>query len=107
MLNLCCPACGKQNIALSFAQYLKRNYTMSCKFCDYKTTSHLSFRSYFFLIVYVQIITVVTGAPLVLAILGGFWFFAAAALFSFFLLTIPPAMALHIRNLRKERSEPR
>lgn len=94
-----CSACGK-HIRLGAVQYLKRNYDVTCKFCGHKMTSKLSFRIYFFLIIYVHIVAVVTGLPFVLAFAGGDWLFAAAAVFVFFMLTVPPAMALHSRSLR-------
>lgn len=67
-------------------------------------TSELSFTNYLILIVYVQVITVFTGAIFVLALAGGYWLYAAAAVLVFFLLTVPPAMALHIRSLRASNS---
>ena len=68
-------------------------------------TSELTFTNYLILIVYVQIITMLAGAVFVLAVIGGYWLFAVVALFSFFLLTVPPAMALHSRNLRASHNE--
>jgi hypothetical protein len=92
-------------MVLGGVQYLKRRYTITCKSCGHKMTSELSFTSYLILIVYVQVITMLVGALFVLAVVGGYWLFAVVALFAFFLLTVPPAMALHIRSLGASNSE--
>lgn len=96
-----CVACGKDHVVLGGAQYLKRRRSFTCRLCGRKTTSELSFTAYLILIVYVQLVTLLAGAPFVLALAGGYWLIAAAALLTFFLLTVPPAMMLHRRSLRQ------
>jgi len=100
VLKVTCTACGSKNVVLGSLKYLNRSFAVTCNLCGHVLTSRLKFRTYLALIVYVQIIVVLTGAPFVLALAGGFWLFAAAAAFMFFLLTMPPAMALHIHSLR-------
>lgn len=95
-----CAACGNGNTVVGGVQYLKRRYSLTCRVCGHKMTSELTFKSYLFLIIYVQIVTILIGAPFVLALAGGYWLVAAAAVFAFFLLTVPPAIALHTRSLR-------
>jgi pilus assembly protein TadC len=62
--------------------------------------TELSFTSYLALLVYVHIIALLVGAPFVLSLAGGKWLFAAGALLVFFMLTVPPAAAVHARNVR-------
>lgn len=85
---------------LGGAGYLKRSYSVTCKSCGHLMISELSFKTYLMLLIYVHIVTLLVGVPFVLALAGGYWLFAVAALFVFFLLTVPPAAVLHARALR-------
>jgi hypothetical protein len=67
-------------------------------------TSELNLRTYLALTIYVQIIALLAGGLFVLALAGRLWILAAAAAFLFFLLTVPPAVALHTHKLRASNS---
>lgn len=106
LVTVPCSACGREHIVLGGAQYLKRRYSITCKSCRLRMTSELNFGTYLILIIYTQVVVLLTGAPFVLALAGGYWLIAAAAAFGFFLLTVPPAAVLHARSLRASIQSP-
>jgi uncharacterized protein YebE (UPF0316 family) len=63
--------------------------------------SKLSGPVFLAMVIYVQVITIVTGVPFVFALAGGSWIIAVLALIALFLFTVPLALVLHVRNLRK------
>lgn len=95
-----CPSCGVRLQLSKMANSLRRNYTVTCANCGTELQSQLSNRSYILLIIYAHVVFVAISVPLVLALAGGKWLFAAASLLVFLLATLPVAMLLHTRNIR-------
>jgi uncharacterized protein (DUF983 family) len=100
-----CPSCGADGQSFRLFQYLERRCSTNCTNCERTLVSEFGSGKYLLLLLYMHIILLLIGLPLVLSLAGGLWLLAALVFLPSLALILPPAMIAHARNVKVREVE--